>query len=313
MKTKFYSWRMVVVLLMVFALIQSTDTVAIAAGSADKGADKGGGVSAQATAGDVPPIVMTPFNDCAGIKNKVKGIGFFVDQCKLHSDKTINSLYVGASKKKIPNVTGLEKDAKGFFMNEFYKSEAINFISKEHAVFGVEGLEHNIKIRGISKNKNFKTVQLYFDIYIYDYKLDNASFGVFFDKNGAIYGVDFKLPRITPEMYRAVKAAKENVKTLEEIKVLAGRKFIEKGLENGWIRGGTPDEAESLIGWQAVARAGLKEGVLRVIDKAPYIIWKLQLGPTNSTYEYRGAWLLDVNAVTGEIVNEKNINFNEEG
>jgi len=136
-----------------------------------------------------------------------------------------------------------------------------------------------------------------------------------FGPDDTIFGVEFELPHITPEMYRAVKAAKENVKTYEEIKVLAGPKFIETGLEKGWVVDTKPEEANEVIAWFDEPEYILKEkpNVPMVLDYEPYLIWRLNFNTYKNAPDKKCTWWVDVNAVTGETVMASCTNTSDEG
>ncbi len=299
------------VVVVAYLMVSGGAADAMAAGPADKGAGKGGGVSDQATAGDVPPIVMTPHGSVEELKPKLsKEFELYLPEgVSLHGDNTLKE--VGLTLRSRTEASKIIKRRKlsDFKSGDFYVLEAMSFLRKYSGMLGLQNLENSIKF-SVRKKKRTGGTELKSNIYIYGYLLENSLVRVAIGPDDTFIGARFKLPHITPEMYRAVKAAKDNVKTLEEIKVLAGKKFIEKALAEGLITGGSSEEAEKMITW--TEGPGMRNPkVPRVVDFEPYIVWSLELYTDKDSPLYNGVWVLDVDAVTGDIVKTRNINYGE--
>lgn len=295
-RTKFYLPTVVLILPVAFLFVQGADTVAMAGSSDNKGSE----ISTQATAGDVPPIVMTPHGSIGALKKKIESDFKISGAFALHPDNTLKDLRISDKKQSKTSKIIKRRKAEDFKSNDFYLSEAKNFIAKYSNRFGFENLEINVHSKGVEKRKYPGGAVARFNIYIYEFLLESSNIEIFFGSDDSLIGARFSFPQITPEMYRAVKAAKDNMLPLEEIKEITGRKFVEMALEKGWLVGASPEKYEEAVEW----RMGYKRETPILNDKPPYLSWKFVYYPEKPSKRYESyLWSADVDVVTGEILN----------
>lgn len=269
--------------------------------------DRGGGASEQATAGDVPPIVMVPHKSKAELRKKIE-VDFEIHKpsdIKLHKNKTLKKASITAKNRSKDSRESKKRELNNYRNNEFYVLEAKKFLNKYSNMLGISNIENSIRIEGVLKATSFGTTLLDFSIYIDGFILENSSVGFTFTHDDMIAIARFSIPQITPDMYRVVKAAKDKVKMLDEIRGLAGKKFVEMGLAKGWIVKGGPEDAEKIISWNSNIKNRKRYEKPIVIEKSTFLVRKFELGVRSnySSQKNRGVtWVVFADAVTGDIV-----------
>ncbi len=295
-KSKFYLSAIILMLSVGFVLVKSADIVAMA-GTSD---DKGGGVSAQATAGDVSPIQMMPHKNKDELKKKLEK-QFKIDGpfgIALHSDNTLKQVGITVKNRSDASKVIKRRALKDYRSDDFYIQESLKFLRKYSKVIGVSNLDKSLKkslYKGVNKRRGAGGTGVSFNIYISRYLLETSHVSVSFGSDDTIIGARFDIPQITPQLIAAVKNAKTKALSLEEIKKVAGKKFVEMALKEGWTT-----NASAKVSHVATRYYTPK---LVVLDKAPYLVWKLYwYGPmprSNSSSSF--TTMVNVDTVTGEI------------
>lgn len=299
-KYKFHLLRALPILAIVFLLVHGSYSVALAEGAS---ADKGGGVSEQATAGEVPPIVMISHGNAKNLEAKIlKEFGKLESiKVRLHENKFIDDIELSGKLSK-PVSISLERDKVGSLGKKFYISETKRFMSKHSNLFGVQNLEHNIKLDNFLPKLPKGNVGLLFNVTTYSILQEASLIRVFFDSEGSIYAITYNLPNITPELLSALNRAKTHGLPVDEVKKIASKQFlkyaVDRGLTKDSVATGVPFSGKYF------------EFKMYAIEKPPYIVWQLYHSLDNRLprYEFSGVvWRLQVDAFTGELlhINER--------
>lgn len=283
-KSKFYLTVVAVMVSVALLLVQSADTVATAGGPVEA-TGKGIEMSAQATAGDVPPIEMIPHKSKEELKKKLSR-DFKISGpmgINLHSNKTLSEIKISVKNRSKLSKVRKRKELDDFRSDYFYVSQGKSFLKKYSGMLGIKNLEKNIKIRGVAKSKRLGNSSISLYIYLSDYLIENAYINIRFGPDDSIVGATFKLPQITPVMLKAVKTAKAKMLPIDELKKIAGNKFIKAGLKSGMLN---KDYVSSeLQPWYRDEIVPFTEGVY-IVDRAPYLVrdmyWTLPTPPSAS-------------------------------
>lgn len=272
-------------------------------------------IDAEATAGDVPPIVMTPHGSKEELENKIEK-HFKIDGpggVRMHPNNTLREVSITVKNRSKASKKRERREFKDFPKNEFYIKEAKKFLSKYSSMLGIKNLEKNMQLKGVTKRKSRGNSSLSLSIYIYGYLIDNVYVRISFGSDDTIIGADFNLASITPEMISAVEKAKSNMMPVEDIKRVTGKKFVELALSKGWLINTTVDNYTEVLDFVA----GSKNNGIELTDKPPYMVRVFGAHPKKNNIlpqKYRGyMWTIWADVITGEVLDHRGGNYNEEG
>ena len=267
------------------------------------------------TAGEVPPIVMTPHGSVGELRSKVSREFRItnMDGVLLHEDMTLKK--VGLTLKNRTEASKVfRKNRKDFKSDEYYLEKSRKFLQQHANKIGIESISSYLKYAKIEKKKHTGGLRVNIFIYVYGYKLEGAHVRVSFGSDDTIIGLDFDLPQITPEMYRAVKVAKDKIIPLEELTDKIGVEFMEMAKNNGWITEGSKDNYKEVV----TIYPPESLDAIKIIDKDPYLVLQFgvvpKYGKETAKYkaEYEGYhWSAIVDPVAGKVVEYFGANYND--
>lgn len=260
--------------------------------------NKGGEISTQATAGDVPAIEMMPHKSSIEFRKKVKK-QFKVNSIMLHPNKSLKEVNITIKNRSEASKKRRVREFKDYRKDEFYVSEAKKFLAKYSKMFGIKNIEKNILTNKLHKNKRIGNSSLSISISLSGYLVDKAIVNVRFSSDDTIRGARIELPQITPDMVKVVRSAKTKALPLEEVKKVAGKNFVELAIKKGWLSDASSDEYEEAVRWNFG-----RGSIPKVIDKSPYIFWEFVYYPIKPSKGYKSyVWSVDVDVATGKILN----------